>query len=525
MRGKRWFILLLSLALVLLASSVGVTSSSLLDLESSTGNTFQAWTSRQWTQTTQADFDAGVLNNITSLSSGDVTLAPVGWGSYSAELLINPDAETGDTTGWTAVGTHTANFVAGTECQNCPSGGAPAGPRTGTYSFMWNTPTASDDWAYQEIDLFASGFEEKISAGEAQLKAGGYLVCGECNPNWDRIQMRILLYDSGHSLIETSYDSGQLFQICSWSWYGITDYDIPTNARYVRIEFQTIEPPSWGAGKADDFTVKVRVKDYYSSGTIESQVLDTGIDGDRWDALFWDETLPSGSSGTETLRPNASGTYTQCAGFGDSPNYRCVDDVTPDENATYVWPGTAGERRDTYATEDSSVGTGTINSVTLYFRARLAGSCPTHTANTQLLTHSTLYAGTSETLTGSYADYSTVYTTNPDTGSAWTWAEVNDMEIGIGITGCSPGNEPFVTQVWAVVDYSGGAPSTNITFEVRAADTLSGGFPDASWVPVGDSSPITSGLPSGRYMQWRATLTTSDPSQTPILHEVRVYHY
>jgi hypothetical protein len=236
--------------------------------------------------------------------------------------------------------------------------------------------------------------------------------------------------------------------------------------------------------------------------------------------------LTSGAApGTETLRPNASGTYTQCAGFGDSPNYRCVDDVTPDENATYVWPGMFGLRIDTYATEDSSVGTGIINSVTLYFRARLAGSCPTHTANTQLLTHSTLYAGTSETLTGSYADYSTVYTTNPNTGSAWTWTEVNDMEIGIGITGCSPGNEPFVTQVWAVVDYSGGAPSTDITFEVRASDTLSGGFPDTAWIPVGGTSPVTSGLPSGRYMQWRATLTTSDPSETPVLHEVTLEYY
>jgi len=65
---------------------------------------------------------------------------------------------------------------------------------------------------------------------------------------------------------------------------------------------------------------------------------------------------------------------------------------------------------------------------------------------------------------------------------------------------------------------------TDITFEVRASDSLSGGFPDTSWIPVGGTSPVSSGLPSGRYMQWRATLTTSDPSETPILHEVRVYY-
>jgi hypothetical protein len=66
---------------------------------------------------------------------------------------------------------------------------------------------------------------------------------------------------------------------------------------------------------------------------------------------------------------------------------------------------------------------------------------------------------------------------------------------------------------------------TNITFEVRAANTLVGGFPDASWIPVGGTSPVISGLPSGQYMQWRATLTTSDTSKTPTLREVRVYHY
>jgi hypothetical protein len=68
--------------------------------------------------------------------------------------------------------------------------------------------------------------------------------------------------------------------------------------------------------------------------------------------------------------------------------------------------------------------------------------------------------------------------------------------------------------------------STDITFEVRTRDTVF--LKDAatpSWTAVGGTSPVTSGLPSGRYMQWRATLTTSDTSKTPALHEVRVYYY
>jgi hypothetical protein len=69
---------------------------------------------------------------------------------------------------------------------------------------------------------------------------------------------------------------------------------------------------------------------------------------------------------------------------------------------------------------------------------------------------------------------------------------------------------------------------TDITFKVRASDspfakdTPSGTLP---WISVGGTSPVTSGLPSGRYMQWQATLTTSDTSKTPTLQAVRVYHY
>ncbi|MFC1846943.1 hypothetical protein ACFLYS_02670 [Chloroflexota bacterium] len=67
--------------------------------------------------------------------------------------------------------------------------------------------------------------------------------------------------------------------------------------------------------------------------------------------------------------------------------------------------------------------------------------------------------------------------------------------------------------------------NTDITFEVRASGTsFAKGDAAPSWTPIGGTSLITSGLPSGRYMQWRATLTTSDTSKTPVLHEVSVYY-
>ena len=69
-------------------------------------------------------------------------------------------------------------------------------------------------------------------------------------------------------------------------------------------------------------------------------------------------------------------------------------------------------------------------------------------------------------------------------------------------------------------------PNTNITFEVRASDTLfAADNATLTWTSVGGTSPVISGLPSGRYIQWRATLTTSDITMTPVLLEVRVYHF
>ena len=64
---------------------------------------------------------------------------------------------------------------------------------------------------------------------------------------------------------------------------------------------------------------------------------------------------------------------------------------------------------------------------------------------------------------------------------------------------------------------------TNITFEVSASDTLFA-KDDISppWTSVGGTSPVTSGLPSGQYMQWRANLLTTDTSQTPVLHDVTI---
>ena len=76
---------------------------------------------------------------------------------------------------------------------------------------------------------------------------------------------------------------------------------------------------------------------------------------------------------------------------------------------------------------------------------------------------------------------------------------------------------------WSYLSWQETVPSgTGITFEARASDTEfdMGAATTPAWRSVGGISPVTSELPSGRYMQWRATLTTANSFYTPVLHSV-----
>lgn len=84
-------------------------------------------------------------------------------------------------------------------------------------------------------------------------------------------------------------------------------------------------------------------------------------------------------------------------------------------------------------------------------------------------------------------------------------------------------NTGVAAQHWAMLDWNETLHSnTDISFEVRASDTAFSKEDTAiPWITVGDTRPVTSGLPSGQYIQWRATLT-SNRFNTPSLHNVSV---
>ena len=283
----------------LIAGQAGIGATAYFtDAELNANNTFQAWVFSQWVQTTQGDFQAGVLNNVdTSSSPGDVKLS----------LILNPTLVTSDNAEQSVKGTtstlvKTLTFTKSGETYN----------ELRIDSNLRIDSTTGKKIAYSDIRV------DDVSVFTHSTQSATYVAYQDT------------LDFSGYA------DGPHTIKL-----YLYTDNTSRTACNSIFELYRT--------------------NTYAAAGTIASQVLDTGIAGAKWDALFWDETLPS---------------------------------------------------------------------------------------------------------------------------------------------------------------------NTDVTFEVRASDTaFTKDAATPSWTFAGGTSPVTSGLPAGRYLQWRATLTTSDTSKTPTLHEVTIEYY
>ena len=160
-------------------------------------------------------------------------------------------------------------------------------------------------------------------------------------------------------------------------------------------------------------------------------------------------------AGSLTLRPDGVGTYTQYdSQFPTSgEHWDKVDEETPDEDSTYIEGDSTNNDKDSYTLTDSGLPVGTIiNSVTVYIRSKKSETPPTSVA-TFIRTNGADYTGLEIALSLSYVNYSTLYTTNPQTGSNWTVAEIDSLEAGMQHTGAKNKIER-TTQVWIDVVYT-----------------------------------------------------------------------
>jgi hypothetical protein len=154
----------------------------------------------------------------------------------------------------------------------------------------------------------------------------------------------------------------------------------------------------------------------------------------------------------ETLRPNGVGRFSGLSAYPrQTPNWDCVNDPVSDEDTSYVCLSFSGTQTDLYAIQDPT-GSGTIRCITVSLRCRAKSGAPS--ARTAIRTYRNNYYGPYVALSASYSDYSTSYPTNPSTGLAWTSAEVDSLEIGVGLIIGGRRGSGCCTQVWIIALYS-----------------------------------------------------------------------
>jgi len=186
-------------------------------------------------------------------------------------------------------------------------------------------------------------------------------------------------------------------------------------------------------------------------------------------------TYSSTNAGTETLRPNGDSIVELSAepGTGES-NYEDVDESTADDDSTYVYlfeSGSYDPKSDLYTIQNTSTeGEDTINWVRVTVRCRWYGSAGDGTkgkwyAYAQIKTHGTTYESSQfdlEDYNPDYGTFSYTWTTNPNTGNAWTWTEINDLIAGVKLycperpqnpDGSPINTEIRCTQVYVQVSY------------------------------------------------------------------------
>jgi len=161
---------------------------------------------------------------------------------------------------------------------------------------------------------------------------------------------------------------------------------------------------------------------------------------------------------TLTLRPDGAGDETNIqTQYPDSGfHWDKVDEVVADDASSFLYNGAifgdGSWKRDLYNLPASG-GVGTITGITVYVRCyTITGAGQAAALKVVMKTGGTVYEGDAEDITNSWEDYSKEWTTNLQTSSAWTWSDIDSLQIGASTTWIAGAGQ--VTQVYVVVTYT-----------------------------------------------------------------------
>lgn len=177
---------------------------------------------------------------------------------------------------------------------------------------------------------------------------------------------------------------------------------------------------------------------------------------------------------TEILRPNGVGDLNTLYASPNVDHYLNVDEESEDGDDTYNYTSSTN-RNDLYALPSTGIAAiDTINSVTLKTYIKKFDS--THYQGyVGIKTESTEYWGDKIDFETDYTLESRVYNNNPNTGIAWTVAQLNALQIGaksyVSVAGLK------ITQIYVEIDYTEYTPQnydeTGLTQVILVAQGVS----------------------------------------------------
>ena len=484
-------LLLAGLLSTSLISNFGAASASLLDRENSSGNAFQAWNSIQWVQTTQIDFNAGVLNEVDASSSpGDVKLAArsdwynTAWSRRAPVTINNPGSGLTDyqvrvqvaydsdmqsdfddirftaSNGTTLLSYWRQSYTAGVSAlfwvkvPSIPSGSSTA------YLYYGNAGVGSSDSGDSTFDFFddfSGGLGKWTIDTENTDKV--YISSGAGNPSPS------LRHDPDSSQTKNSYFDTRLITKDYKILDGIIEYEV-----YLAGTPRIIHQLGW---------------------RVQSLNFENGY--------CWRLQTATADGGHLRFTGRASwSTFGTAFNYVSANTWHSVKEIVSGSTYTgYVDGGSA------YSGTDSTKLT--------------ADYLVSHVHGVSLDASS--YVLVDNVRVRKYASQEPTTSAGLEQNMYSSSGTIASQVLDTGVAGAR----------WDALFWDEALQSnTDITFDVRASNssfasnTPVGTLP---WIAAVGNSPITSGLPSGQYKQWRATLITSDTSRTPTLHEVRIYYY
>lgn len=168
------------------------------------------------------------------------------------------------------------------------------------------------------------------------------------------------------------------------------------------------------------------------------------------------------TSDFNVINPSYVGVYPT----SPTTRYDKVDEAIADNSTTYISTGTPNQSGVDFGMEDITPPSGTISNVTVFMRVQAiitsgSGKNIWFKPRVNQVDYSafTTKAGVA-TGQNNWEDFTWTYTTNPSTGVAWTWDDINAMKVGILWYAKDTKMFGYLTQINATVNYVG--PRTTI---------------------------------------------------------------